>query len=131
MSRQTDYTEELADSICTKLAEGLSLRQICNDDSMPHRITVIRWMGKDEAFATKCARARAEQADLMDDRILEIANKLEAGEMAPDVARVALSALQWRASKLQPKKYGDKQHVEHSGVIALESLVNASMPATE
>jgi len=31
------------------------------------------------------------------------------------VARVVLSGLQWRASKLAPKKYGDKVKVEHEG----------------
>ncbi len=80
---------------------------------MPDRVTVIRWMGRDEAFATKCAQARNEQADLMDDRILEVVNKCEDGLIDPHAAKVVISGLQWRAMKLKPKKYGDK--IAHVG----------------
>lgn len=113
MSRQTLYTDELADAICERLINGESLRQICTDESMPNRSTVIRWMGADEAFATKCARAREEQADLMDDLILDVANGCISETAAAD--RVKISAYQWRAAKLKPKKYGEKLSTEHSG----------------
>jgi len=51
----------------------------------------------------------------MDDRVLENINAVETGRMAPDAARVAISALQWRAGKLKPKKYGDTSRLEHTG----------------
>ena len=110
--RPSVYSDEIAEYICEQLMIGRSLRQICEDDGMPHRATVIRWMGKLPEFATKCACARDEQADLMDDKIIECVDALEKGSMQPDVGRVILSALQWRASKLKPKKYGDKQIVD-------------------
>jgi hypothetical protein len=113
MSRQTLYTVELADAICERLVNGESLRQICQDEGMPNRSTVIRWMGADEAFATKCARARDEQADYMDDLILETANSCTPESAAAD--RVKISAYQWRASKLKPKKYGDRTRTELTG----------------
>jgi hypothetical protein len=125
--RPSLYSEELAQSICDRLIEGESLRGICSSIGMPHRVTVIRWMALNADFATKCARARDEQADLMDDRILDIADKTERGEIDPAAARVVISALQWRASKLKPKKYGDKIELsgkvehQHASVDALEA----------
>ncbi len=113
MGRASDFTEELADRICDELMGGKSLVTICQADDMPHRVTVIRWMASNEAFATRCARAREAQADLMDDMILDVAMACTP-ESAP-ADRVRLSALQWRASKLQPKKYGDKITQEHTG----------------
>ncbi len=101
------YNEDIANEIFDRLSTGDSMRQICSDSRMPDRITVLRWMNKSEEFAAKCAHARDLQADLMDDRIIDVVNKLERGEMQPDVARVMLSGLQWRAAKLKPKKYGD------------------------
>jgi hypothetical protein len=90
------------------------MRHICeNDEGMPHRSTVLRWMSENEAFATKCARARTLQADIMDDRILEVADAC-----TPDTAqadRVKIAAYQWRASKLAPKKYGDRTELELGG----------------
>jgi hypothetical protein len=46
------------------------------------------------------------QADLMDDLILDTAGSCTAETAAAD--RVKIGAYQWRASKLAPKKYGDK-----------------------
>lgn len=131
MGRPSIYSDELAQTICDQLVEGKSLRQICDAEGMPDRVTVIRWMGKDPDFATKCARARDEQADLMDDRILDVANKCEAGLIEPHAAKVVISALQWRAMKLKPKKYGESSSIEHSGTLSLESLISSSLKPNE
>jgi len=68
MSRPSTYTDVLADLICDRIADGESLRAICNDDAMPDRRTVLRWLADPEhtTFATKHAHAREMQGDLMD-----------------------------------------------------------------
>lgn len=104
--RPSVFTEETAEKILEALMDGKSLRQICLADDMPHRTTVLRWMAADEAFASRCAHARELQADLMDDMIIEAAEACTPENAA--AARVKISAYQWRASKLAPKKYGDK-----------------------
>lgn len=111
--RPSSYTEEIADTICERLMEGRSLRSICGDDDMPNRQTVVRWQVQHEDFAAKCARARELQADLMDDMILDVADGCKNETALAD--RVKISAYQWRASKLAPKRYGDKVQTEHSG----------------
>lgn len=40
--------------------------------------------------------------------------------------RLQVDTRKWYLSKLAPKKYGDKQHVEVSGKLTLESLVAGS-----
>jgi hypothetical protein len=120
MSRQTLFTEALADDICERLIDGESLRQICADESMPNRSTVLRWMAANESFATKCAHARDLQAELMDDMILECANNCTPESAIAD--RVRISAYQWRASKLKPKKYGDKLDLDHSGGVSIQVI---------
>ena len=114
IGRPSIYSEDLADNICDRLMAGESMRQICADDGMPHRVTVMRWQDSNEAFAAKCARARESQADLMDDKILDVAERVERCELDPNAARVAISAYQWRASKLKPKKYGDSVLNKHA-----------------
>lgn len=105
--RPSGFNNEIADEICTRIANGESMRKICDLAHMPNRETVIRWMVANEEFAAKCARARTEQADFMDDKILDVAEKCENGLIDPQAAKVAISAYQWRASKLKPKVYGD------------------------
>lgn len=113
MSRQTLYTPELGQLICDRLIDGESLHSICASESMPHRTTVMRWMEADPAFATICARARVLQGDLMDDMILDCAKACTPETAAAD--RVKIGAYQWRAARLEPKKYGDKVETTHVG----------------
>jgi hypothetical protein len=80
---------------------------------MPSIWTVMDWQRDDADFANRCARARELQAEVMDEKILSVADRVETGEMDPNSARVVLSAYQWRAAKLAPKKYGEKIETTH------------------
>ena len=113
MGRPSSYTQEIADNICKLLAGGLSLRKICLMDGMPHIDTVRRWLIEEDkaTFHVQYTRAREEQADFYADEITEIADT----EEDPNKARVRIDARKWVASKLKPKKYGDKIDVTSGG----------------
>lgn len=105
MSRPSEYTQEKADTICGLLSDGMSLRSICRDESMPSVPTVFKWMRDYPEFLNQYARAKGESADAMTEDILEIADdKTEDANSR----RVRIDARKWIASKLKPKKYGDK-----------------------
>jgi hypothetical protein len=57
------------------------------------------------------ARAREERADLLAKEILEIADAPCADQVAVQHARNRIDTRKWLASKLAPRKYGDR--VEH------------------
>ena len=113
MARPSIYSDEIAEEICGLLIEGKSLHQICRRRGMPDRRTVHRWQESKPDFAARCARAREAQADYMDDLILETAVASKAETAAAD--RVKISAFQWRAAKLAPKRYGDRIRAEITG----------------
>jgi len=46
-------------------------------------------------------------------------------------ARELAHHYRWRASKIAPKEYGDKQQVDVSGSLTLRDLVKASLPDKE
>lgn len=138
--RPTDYTQELAAEICDRIANGESLRGICRDEDKPNRSTILRWLASHEDFAAKCARARLLQADALEEEMQEVADdgtndwmerRSEAekggGIMTGWVlngehvqrSKLRVSTLQWRAAKLNPKKYGEKIDHEHSGGLTL------------
>lgn len=121
-----EYTTELGEKIADLLTEGKSLRQIEQEPGMPSKSTMLRWLKKFEDFDTKCARARRVQGELAADEHKDVIDDVRSGALAPDIARVVLSGLEWRAKKLEPKKYGDKLHNEHSGSLSLASLVTES-----
>lgn len=104
MGRPSEYTEETGLAICSLLADGQSLRQICEAEDMPSRATVFKWLSTYPLFADQYARAREEQADAIADEITWIADT----EEDPQKARVRIDARKWVAGKMRPKKYGDK-----------------------
>lgn len=112
IGRPSSFTQELADLICRRLAEGESLLQICRDDDMPDRHTVIRWKNDNEDFRAQYARAREDQGDAYADLGMNAAITAD----DPAKGRLAYDAYRWYAGKLKPGTYGDKlQHANAAG----------------
>lgn len=122
--RPSVYSDRLVDDICLRIANGESLRSICQAETYPDRATVLRWLWEKPDFATKYAHAREAQADFMDDKILETADRCTSETAAAD--RVKIAAYQWRASKLKPKVYGDKVGLEASGSLSVTIATGVS-----
>lgn len=121
-----EYTEELGERIADLLTEGNSLRQIEALEDMPSKSTMLRWLKKYEDFDTKCARARRIQGELAADEHKDVIDEVRAGTLTPEIARVVLSGLEWRAKKLEPKKYGDKIETKNEHVHTLASMIAES-----
>jgi hypothetical protein len=111
MGRPSEYTPEIADAICERLAAGESLLSICTGDEYPAESTVRGWALDDrEGFAAKYARAREMQADRHAEQIVDIADT----EEDPQKARNRMDARKWFAAKVAPKKYGERTTLEHT-----------------
>lgn len=112
IGRPSKYSDELAEKICEKIANGRSLRSICAEDGMPPMKTIYRWLEANEEFRHQYARARDKQADYFAEEIIEIADSAEAESAAVSKAKLQIDARKWAASKIAPKKYGDKQEID-------------------
>lgn len=138
MARPSSFTQKVADAICEGIAEGRSLRSICQDEAMPNKATVFRWLADEERkeFRDQYACAREAQADALFDEVLEIADeevtmvkRSKHGAQDDEEAevevvfdptavarnRLRVDARKWMAGKLRPKVYGEKIQTEHSG----------------
>lgn len=113
--RPSDYTLDKANEICALLAGGQSLKRICDQEGMPDRVTVYSWMDKHPDFLNKYVRAKDDSSDALADDIQNISDDVLAGRYEPNAARVAIDAKKWIASKLKPKKYGDKLDMTTNG----------------
>lgn len=116
--KPTAFSQEIADQLCERLADGESLRFICQDQNMPTKAAVFRWLSANAEFADQYARARETQADSLFDDILVIADT----EEDTNKARVKIDARKWMAGKMRPKVYGDKLGVEHSGGVTINVI---------
>lgn len=141
------FSQELCDVICTALAEGESLRSICQQPGMPHIATVMRWLSDPEKrdFCEQYMRAREAQAETLAEELLAIADEAEyepiqdpnTGQtlaVAFDKTAVARNKLRvetrkWLAARMSPKKYGDKLAV--GGATDLDPIQIAGREMTD
>jgi hypothetical protein len=121
-----------ADDIIAWVSAGKTLREWCRLNEI-HYGTVYAWLGKDDAFFQRFARAReigheviAEEALAIIDEEPEMATSWskDGGSSHRDGAHITW--LKNRAemrlkllAKWNPKKYGDKVDVNHGGGISL------------
>lgn len=119
------------DAICEEvMGSSYSLVTICsNEPNFPSAKTVFRWMSEEQRAGTSAlcdqyARAKEMQADYLADEMFDIADDgrndymekmLNNGESIEVLntehvqrSRLRLDTRKWIASKLKPKKYGDK-----------------------
>lgn len=130
MGRPEIYTKELAEAICLEIAtSNKGIKTICeNNDNLPSFKTVFNWLNNpDKAeFLQLYTRAREIQAEYLADEILQISDDatndfmtIQKGDKSYEVenkewtsrSKLRVEARKWVASKLKPKKFGDKLDV--------------------
>ena len=125
------YTNDLANAICTEIAtSSRSLRTICNAEGMPSVSTILNWLRDKPDFLAQYTRAKEEQADYMQEEMVDIADDgsndfmtIVKGDQEYTVenkewtsrSKLRVETRKWIASKLKPKKYGDKIDVTSYG----------------
>jgi len=107
----TNYDRELADIICSRIAEGESLRAICRTPGFPSEGTVRGWAVRDhDNFGERYRAARLLLVEFWADQIIDIADE---PDLDPRDRQVRVHTRQWLMSKLFPRRWGTK--VELSG----------------
>lgn len=101
------------------------MRSVCRDESMPSARTLFTWMRVHPEFLQQYTRAKEESADALSDEMIDIADdgsndwmerkNAEGENIGWQVngehvqrSRLRVETRKWIASKLKPKKYGDK-----------------------
>jgi hypothetical protein len=115
IGRPSSFTQEVADEICDRISKGETLRTIILDEHMPERRTIYAWLEANEEFQRQYAHARLQQADNYFEQVIDEAFTSHDAQ----IGRLRMDALKWVASKMQPKKYGDKLEIEAKGDSAI------------
>lgn len=120
------FNQDTADIICDSLIEGMSLRNICKQEDMPHITTVLRWARDNHDFRNQYALAREMQADIHADDVVDISDDTSEDEIEDENgnkrqnsefvnrSRLRVDSRKWAAAKMNPKKYGDRMIVDHN-----------------
>ena len=144
MARPTKYTPKLADDICSRLAQGESLRRVCTSDELPCAATVFNWLRTNDEFLEQYERAKQESADAMADEILDIADdgtndymekKDKDGNVIGEAlnsehiqrSRLRVDTRKFLMAKMKPKKYGDKLDLGIKAEVDLKGLDDSEL----
>ena len=139
--RPTTFTKLLANKICARIACGESMRSVARDTKMPAMSTLFKWLSINKEFKDQYVLAKTESADVFADDILDIVDNAAQPVMVdgkPVVingkvimvtdavsvahARLRMDARKWAASKLKPKKYGDRIISDVNVAVSLTDL---------
>jgi transposase-like protein len=109
--RPTDYSEELVDEFCRRVASGRSVLAVCADMDMPSDTTVYRWRQEKPQFRDKLTCARDDRLEAYADRLDALALRvIEEQELDPQRVNAAVNAID-KAARLQ----APKQRIEVGG----------------
>jgi hypothetical protein len=110
-SPAVEYSPEIAAAVCEQLAEGRSLRSICEQPGMPCRTTIVRWLVAHEDFRLNYHQAREVGFDHFAEGLMR-----KATDVAPDMVqsvRLEVDTGKWLLSKMS-KRYNDRIVQEHT-----------------
>jgi len=109
--------------VCQEIATStFSMRTICERLDIPVG-TVLAWLSREPTFQEKYARAKEMQADILAEEILDISDDgsndlmtIVKGDISYEQenkevvnrSKLRVDSRKWIASKLKPKKYGDR-----------------------
>lgn len=131
------YTQELADRICARLMEGLSLRKACDELGITHP-TWLRWVADSKSLADQYAHAREVGQSYRFEQLTEKAaaepERDDKGRIDPGWVswkRLEIDTEKWTLSKQEPKKYGDKIQTEVTGGLKHDHTIGLSAETAE
>ncbi|MEH2517801.1 hypothetical protein V1279_003374 [Bradyrhizobium sp. AZCC 1610] len=119
--RPGEFSDEIFQQACDRMAGGEGLRKICEDPQMPSRQTFLRWIEKDTGRQAQYTAAREALMDWYAEEILTIAwdssrDTIPADGKKParcdnewvNRSRLKVDTLKFLMAKLHPRRYGDK-----------------------
>lgn len=109
LGRPTDYNDVLVDKLLVLVSEGKSMRTIAATEGMPDVTTMFDWLRKYSDFAQRYAHAKEEAADTFVEELIELTDMANVDNMIDIQKRkLQVDTRKWIASKLKPKRYGEK-----------------------
>lgn len=124
------FTQALFDKICNQIAEGKSLREICEQKNMPNRKTFRTWRMRTVELQQQYDLACLDREETYFEQIIAIADESRAGfktttksngdieTVETDMterAKIQIDARKWTLARMNRKKYGDHVTEELTG----------------
>lgn len=139
MGRPEAITEELAQTILERLANGETVTAICSDVGMPHPATVLRKCMRDPLFKKRYDEAREIGYQVWADQTRDIADTMEerekvtekiGGKDGPSTTITTEDAIEhrklrigtrhWLMERADPRRFGAKTQIEQKSSLLVQ-----------
>lgn len=124
-----EWTPEERDALVEAVFDGMSEGKTLSETVADYNVsegTVRRWITKDEDLFWEYLASRALMAQSLAEEALRIARSTSNTSVTSD--RVKIDALQWAATKMNPREFGDKQLIQQEGKQTVEIRVVEEEP---
>ena len=115
------------EAVCEMVCELMSTREIAQRCGV-RQSHLIEWLWSKPDRSARYLDARALSAEGWEERAMEVLLASGGDMVSVTRAREIASHLRWRASHANAKRFGDRQHVEVSGVTLGELLESLPTP---
>lgn len=125
------FSEELISAIFSRVSIGESINKICSAPDMPSRKSFFEWVLNNPEIQRRYELAIVARTDFYAEEIIEIAddgsrdtyidgdgNERSDNEVIAR-SKLRVDARKWFVSKMNPKKYGDKQTIDLNAKVEL------------
>ena len=112
----SDWSDDQIEEMLSRMAEGETITSIAADPRMPGYTTIWRWENAGDNLAGRITRAREMGFVARAEKAVERAQSAA----DPVKGRLAFDADRWFLGKMCPKRFGEKQAIEHSGEVSVK-----------
>lgn len=111
------FSKTLFDAMMEDLMLGHPLHDICSGPQRPTLRSFYRWLQKNPALLPRYRQARELSADSLESTILSHISAMpeKADTATVNFFKLRFDMLRWVMARRAPKRYGERQTVEHTG----------------
>jgi transcriptional regulator with XRE-family HTH domain len=131
------FAPDRAQRILSAIESGLTLRETAEIEGISSSL-IMKYAREDESFGNQYARSMLLRTDLDFEKLVDsVEEEPERTERGIDMAwvqrkRLQVDTIKWALSKRNPKKYGDRMHLDGDVTLSLaDSIREARQRALE
>ncbi len=122
-TRPRKHSRKITEELCSRIEQGQTLEEICQEADMPERTTVNRWRRENETFRTRYEQALRDRADLFADQMLDLVDNCPTGPNEVQKSKLRIDVRKLIMARDNPETYKEKNQAEGSVTISFADLV--------
>lgn len=114
-----EVNQIIIDLLCERIASGMNQVDACDFPDMPSRTAIYNALKRNPEWAAQVDSVRPILADHKVSEAHKTADDAVQGKTDPAAARLKIEVLKWSATRIDPKRWGDKVSQEVNNTVTV------------